>query len=182
MRGAGKTASGLSMLMNAATKTLKGVIFNFDSGIIRDTIWEHWLQLMLYEENIEKVGDINIIARASEYLLLQEQLQVRLMEFMNFTNNPIDLQIMGLPGRAELLREAVRLMKIPRGDKVVPTEKVLLEALGQAQETEEGLAAQGAAQGVPGTAGPVTQPRTTNLTPSGAPAGGQQTQRMPQTQ
>ena len=38
MRGAGKTASGLSMLMNAATKTLKGVIFNFDGGIIRDTI------------------------------------------------------------------------------------------------------------------------------------------------
>lgn len=181
LRGAGKTASGLSMLMNAATKTLKGVIFNFDGGIIRDAIWEHWLQLMLYDEDIEKTGDINIIARASEYLLLQEQLQVRLMEFMTFTNNPTDLAIMGLPGRAELLREAVRLMKIPRGDKVIPPEKVLLEALGQAQDDEEAMAAQGV-QGAAQGGGRGGQARTTNLTPSGAPAGGQQTQRMPQTQ
>ena len=100
---------------------------------------------------------------------------------MTFTNNPVDLQIMGLPGRAELLREAVRLMKIPRGDKVVPPEKVLLEALGQQQEDEEAMAAQGG-QGPGQGGGPGGQARTTKLTPSGAPAGGQQTQRMPQTQ
>jgi len=170
-RGAGKTASGLSMLMNAATKTLKGVIFNFDYGIIKPAIWEHWLMLMLNEENIDKTGDINIIARASEYLLLQEQLQVRLMEFLNFTNNPIDSQIMGLPGRAELLREAVRLMKIPRGDKIIPSEQQLLEALRGQQENEQQVIEEGA--------GRVPEERTTQLTPSGAPAGGQQTQRMP---
>lgn len=124
--GAGKTASGLSMLMNAATKTLKGVIKHVDSGVIIPSINEHWLTLMLYDNEIEKTGDIAVIARASEYLIVAEQLQVRRTEFLVNTANPIDLQIMGIEGRAAVLRETVKALKMPTED-IVPSKKDMEE-------------------------------------------------------
>jgi len=116
--GAGRTASGLSMLMNAAAKSLRAVIGNIDMGIIKPSIEEHHLHIMLNEP--EKAGgDINILARASEYLIMMEQLQIRRAEFLASTNNPTDLQIMGLEGRAEVLREAARSLKM-NVDRIVP--------------------------------------------------------------
>jgi len=120
--GAGKTASGLAMLMNAASKTLKGVVFHIDLGIIVPTIEEHYLHVMLYDDDIEKTGDINVMARASDYLIMQEQLQVRRTEFLEMTNNPTDLQIMGLKGRAGVLREQVKGLKLPSEDIIPPKE------------------------------------------------------------
>lgn len=120
--GAGKTASGLSMLMNAASKTLKDAVGYIDTDIVKPTVREHWLHLMLYNQSIEKTGDINIIARASEYLIIQEQLQARRTEFLTATDNPTDLAIMGLRGRATVLREAAKNLKLPDGE-VVPSKK-----------------------------------------------------------
>ena len=97
--GAGKTASGLSMLMNAASKGLKEVAKHIDSGIIKKTVYEDWVHIMLNEP--EKAGgDIEIVARASEYLIQQEQLSIRRMEFLQATNNQWDQQIIGNDGRA----------------------------------------------------------------------------------
>lgn len=119
--GAGKTASGLSMLMNAASKTLKNVVSQVDENIIKPSIYEHWLHLMLYDQDIMKVGDINIVARASEYLIIQEQLQIRRMEFMDRTNNDLDQSIMGETGRAILLRETSKSLKLP--EEIVPSKE-----------------------------------------------------------
>ena len=66
---------GLSMLMNAASKSLKAVAGNADNGLIKPSIEEHWLHIMLNEPE-EARGDIKIVARASEYLIMMEQLQI----------------------------------------------------------------------------------------------------------
>ncbi len=116
--GAGKTASGLSMLMNAASKGLKEVAKHIDGGIIKPSVYEDWLHIMLNEPEKAK-GDIEIVARASEYLIQMEQLAIRRMEWLQATNNPTDLQITGIEGRAEVLREGARSLKMPV-DKVVP--------------------------------------------------------------
>lgn len=116
--GAADTASGLSMLMNAASKGLKAVASHFDNGIIKPSIHAHWLHIMLNEPERAR-GDINIVARASEYLLQQEQLQLRRNEFLNATNNPTDLEIIGKPGRATILREVAKSLKL-KSDDVVP--------------------------------------------------------------
>jgi hypothetical protein len=182
IRGAGKTASGLAMLMNTATKTLKGVVFNADFGVTIPAIKEEYLNLMLYDDTIEKTGDINIIARASEYLIMQEQLQVRVMELLNFTNNDRDAAIMGMPGRAHLLREAVKMSKVPAPEKVVPTEAALLEAMQQSQEQEEAaMAGSVPPPAVPPGPGGGRQPqqRVTNINQAGMPMGGMQPGHMP---
>ena len=145
--GAGKTASGLSMLMNAASKTLKGVIAHIDESVIKPSIREHWLHVMLYDNDINKIGDINIVARASDYLIVQEQMQIRQVEMLSATNNQFDMEIIGKRGRAEMLRDAFKSHKM-NSDKIVPSE-------------EEMIAQEQAQQGVmidPATGQPVSTP------------------------
>jgi len=172
--GAGKTASGLSMLMNAASKSLKNVIFHIDNGVTKPVIYAHWLHLMLYDDTMEKGGDINILARASEYLIMQEQLQVRLTEMLTFTDNPTDLAIMGYPGRGEMLREAIKSLKLPDVNKIVPPREVLEARFGGGMEQPGMPVMPMPGQQIPG------QPA--NLLPGGQPAGGVQPAMAPQAQ
>lgn len=122
--GAGKTASGLSMLMNAAAKGLRNAASNIDEGVISPSIEEHWLTVMLMRPDLAK-GDCKIVARASEYLVQQEVLQMRRNEFLQTTGNPIDMQIIGLDGRRELLRENAKSLKM-NPDKIVPSRKDMI--------------------------------------------------------
>lgn len=124
--GAGSTATGLSMLMNAASKGIKQVIGNVDHGIIKPAIKEAWLYTMLFKP--EKAGgDINVVARASEYLIQQETLALRRMEFMKITQNPIDLDIMGKVGRSELLRENAKSLKMPTHNMIPDREDLEMD-------------------------------------------------------
>lgn len=167
--GAGKTASGLSMLMNAASKTLKGVITHIDEDIISPIIWEHWLHVMLFDKDILKVGDINIVTRASEYLIIQEQLQLRRTEFLRDTNNDIDLSIMGIEGRANVLRETAKGLKIA---KVVPTEEEL-QRRAQAPPTQP-PPNPSPLPGGPGGRRGLMPPSSPSSLPSGEKEGGEQ--------
>lgn len=186
--GAGKTASGLSMLMNAASKGLKAVASHIDNGIVKPSIEEHWLTIMIFEPHRAR-GDIKIIARASEQLIMMEQLQIRRMEFLNTTANPIDMQIIGLHGRAEVLREVIRSLKMPV-DKIVPERDDMLanyqdtmiqltiqriaNALGLPPEELAQIAQDESLDQNP--AGGATKPQ--KQTPDGSPAGGKAFQRM----
>ena len=143
--GAGKTASGLSMLMNAASKTLKNVVFHIDLGLVKPSIREHWMHIMLYDQDIEKTGDIAIVARASDFLIMQEQLQLRRGEFLQNTNNPTDLQITGLKGRAAVLRESVRSLKMPVED-IIPPKSFFEEQERIQKEQQAEMAAQAEAE------------------------------------
>lgn len=122
--GAADTASGLSMLMNAASKTLKSVVFNIDEQVVKPIIKEHWLQVMLYDEDVPKIGDVNIVARASEHLIIAEQMQLRRSEALERTNNPVDMAIIGAKGRATQLRDYFKSLKM-NTSKIVPSENTM---------------------------------------------------------
>ena len=144
--GAADTASGLSMLMNAASKGLKAVAKNIDDDMIKKAVQAHWLHIMVNEPERAK-GDINVIARASEYLLQQEQLQVRRAEFLKGTNNPTDLQIMGIDGRAEVLRETAKSLKM-QTNKIVPERREIAD-MKQTNEMQQMFQNISNASGVP---------------------------------
>jgi hypothetical protein len=110
--GAGKTAHGLSMLLNAASKIIKDAIMDIDDKVIKKVVYNTWIHTVMYDEDIEYKGDINIIARASEYLVVQDMLQARRQEFLGMTNNDIDMQIIGIEGRARVLREIANGLKL----------------------------------------------------------------------
>jgi hypothetical protein len=69
-------------------------------------------------------GDVNIVARGANSLIAKDAAQMRRNEFMQATANPIDMQIIGLSGRAALLREAVKTLDMD-ADKVVPSPDVM---------------------------------------------------------
>lgn len=120
---AGDTASGMSMQINAAGKVLKGVVREIDNAVIKPAVRDHWTHIMLYDDDENKIGDINIVARASEHLIVAESLQLRRTEFMNMLmSSDILTQIVGMKGLAALLREQARGLKMPTDEVVPPKE------------------------------------------------------------
>lgn len=133
--GAGRTASGLSMLMDAANKGLKGVVANVDTGVLSQMLQKLYNHNMLYDPDPTIKGDAQIMASGAVSLMRIESMQLRRNEFLQVTNNPVDVQITGLPGRAEVLRSVASGLDL-NTDKIVPPEDTLQQNLqqGQAQQ------------------------------------------------
>lgn len=170
--GAGRTASGLSMLMTNAGKSLKQVIANFDNYVMEPLLQQLFFWNMRYADDPELKGDVQIVARGANALMAKEAAQQKRGEFLAATANPIDMQIIGIKGRAQVLREVARALEMDT-DKIVPSneeleQKEILEkalqkqqALAQAQaiqmgqgEMAPGGAAPGGVAGSPGVGSP----------------------------
>ena len=85
---------------------------------------------------------------------VKESAQVRRNEFLATTNNPTDMAIIGLEGRAEVLRATVSTLDM-NPSKIVPPVAVLKERQ-RAMEQQQALAAMGdeqGGQGAPATPG-----------------------------
>lgn len=126
LRGAGDTASGLSMLMGAATKNIKKVISNIDMGIFETVIHRAYVYNMLYHDDETIKGDAKPKARGASSLIQKEQAQLRRMEFLQATNNPMDAAIIDLPRRAAVLRETAKALDMPV-EEVVPSKEEMIE-------------------------------------------------------
>ena len=110
--GAGNTASGLSMLMTQSARGIKNVMRTIDSKLIADTIERLYYLNMEMEDNDDYVFDMHVMARGSSSLIAKEQQAVRLNEFLTQTNNPVDMQIIGLEGRKNLLEQTAKAHEI----------------------------------------------------------------------
>ncbi len=117
--GAGRTASGLSMLMDAANKGLKGVVSNIDVKIMTPSLEAQFNHNMIYDPDESIKGDCKPLARGAISLMQLESLQLRRNEFLVATNNPVDNQIVGLEGRSEILREAAKGLDMDV-DRIIP--------------------------------------------------------------
>lgn len=126
--GAGRTASGLSMLISNAGKSIKQVINNIDIGVMTPLLEKLYYHNMRYDEDPELKGDVHIVARGASSLVAKESASVRRNEFLASTANPIDMQIVGVEGRAALLREVAKTLDMD-ADKVVPPLSVLRQKL-----------------------------------------------------
>jgi len=129
--GAGRTASGLSILMSNASKGIKAAIAHIDLGIIRYLITMQYQDNMLNHPDESIKGDAQVSARGSTALLLKEVQQMRRNELLQTTANQIDMQIIGVDGRAKLLRETFKANDI---DDVVPSEEDLMRMQNEASQ------------------------------------------------
>jgi len=103
--GAGRTASGLSMLMNAASKSLKAVVDNVDSNVIVPVLERlHYWNMRYNDDPSVKRGDVKVVARGSSALAVKEAQQIRRNEFLQVVMNPALAQFVP-PG---LLKELVK--------------------------------------------------------------------------
>lgn len=84
-----RTSSGLSMLMGAADRNIKGVIKNIDDFILQP-LGEgmfHWN--MQFNEDDSIRGDLCVKARGTSGLMAKEIKSQRLMQFLQITANPM---------------------------------------------------------------------------------------------
>lgn len=157
--GAGKTASGLSMLMSASHKGIKRSLGNIDRGMIRSTVkdlYDHNLVYLPDADWSHVKGDARIEARGALHLIQKETAMARRENFLQTTNNPTDMAIIGAEGRAEVLRAVAAELSLSTAE-IVPDKSVLQrrarEMLKQQQLQDEaalaggGEGAQGAGDG-----------------------------------
>jgi hypothetical protein len=157
--GAGRTASGLSMLMGSAGKGIRQVVMHCDFEVIGPTVTSQFNWNMQYVDRADIKGDCEIIPRGAVTLANRDQLNVRRVEFLQATANPIDAEIVGIPGRAAILREVAKGLAMPVDD-IVPSDEQLdiqvelkrqqeMMAAQAGQAPQEVVVRQGEAQGNP---------------------------------
>ena len=132
--GAGRTASGMSMLMTNAGKSIKNVVASVDR-VLKPAIERLYFYNMMYLDDMELKGDVNIVADGAESLVRKQQQQQRQNEFLNIVaSNPIFAQIVGQEGLAYMLREVAKTLGLDT-DKIVPALPILRarEAITQQQ-------------------------------------------------
>lgn len=130
--GAGRTASGMSMMIGNAGKTVKKSLASIDMNVIAPAIRSAYEFVMRYVPDADIKGDLQIVARGAMSLVTKDTAQVRRNEFLQATANPIDMQIIGLDGRAALLREAAKTLDMNTEDIIPAASTVKLRA-AQAQ-------------------------------------------------
>jgi len=86
--GTGRTASGISMLMNAANVGIKAVIKNVDDYLLRPLGENLFKFNMQFDFNPEFRGDLEVKARGTESLMANEVRSQRLMQFLGTASNP----------------------------------------------------------------------------------------------
>ena len=133
--GAGRTASGLSMLMGSAGKGIRQVIMHIDMDVIGLLIKAQYSWNMRYVDDEAIKGDAQCVPKGAVTLANKDQLNVRRVEFLQATANPLDSQIVGIPGRAAILREVAKGLSMPVDDIVPSDEK--LEAMQKQQEAAQ---------------------------------------------
>lgn len=138
--GAAATASGLSMLLESASKGIKDAIRHLDYGIIIPRVEAEFHSLLIRDNDNIFTGDINVIARGSDALTMKGAEQMRRNEFLQTTANPIDQEIMGIHGRAAILRKTAEDLGLP--ENLIPGR----QELKVIQKKKEEAAAQAAQQ------------------------------------
>ena len=133
--GAGRTASGLSMLMGNASKMLQQVAHNIDNDVLDSMLKSLYDLLMLTSpENLR--GDEEIVVKGVSTVMAREAERARQLEFLQLTANPIDMQIMGIEGRSAVLRAIADDLGMP-ADHIIPSQNQLAERQQQMLQAQQ---------------------------------------------
>lgn len=132
VRGAGDTASGLSMLMSMASMPVKDLVTEFDAGITEPFIRAMYRWNMRYSENNDVKGDYEVRATGSTSLIAQELMGKRLLDAMAVLTTP------GMADQTDfmaLFKNVLRGLDLPKEIQLSP-EEVLFRQMQQTRMTE----------------------------------------------
>jgi hypothetical protein len=149
--GVGRTASGISMLMNAATGSIKTVIKNVDDYLLRPMGEAFFSFNMQFDFDPEAIGDLEVKARGTESLMANEVRSQRLMQFLQIASSPALMPFAKFP---YIIREIAKSMDLDP-DKVTNSleEAARQAAMVQPQQQQPATPGAPAVPGVADTAG-----------------------------
>lgn len=135
--GAGRTSSGLSMLISNAGKSIKQVIANIDHDVLTPMLERQYQRNLRYSDDMDLVGDVQIIAKGAMSLVVKEAESVRKTEFLRLVlESPVAQQIVGLPGTAELMRDLAGNLN-GNIDRLVPSREDVEKQQQMAQQQQQ---------------------------------------------
>jgi hypothetical protein len=133
--GAGRTASGLSMLMSNAAKTLQNVAASIDRDVFEPLLKHLYETIMLTMPGVFR-GDEEVVVKGVVYAVKREQDRTRQLEFLNMTSNPTDMQIVGIAGRSKVLGAVANSIGLD-WDNIVPDDASMEAAQAQQQQAAQ---------------------------------------------
>jgi hypothetical protein len=142
--GAGRTASGLAMLMGNASKILQTVCANIDEDIMNPLLRDLLDLVLMTDTSGLLSGEEEVVPKGVAVAVQRETMRQRQLEFLQLTGNPIDMQIIGPKGRAAVLRAVSTGIGLD-GEEIVPSDDEMDAQQKQAQAMAQ-------MQGVPGAA------------------------------
>lgn len=163
--GAGRTASGLSMLMQQANKILQTVAANIDRDIMRPMLEALYDLVMLTDTTGLLRGDEDIKVMGVQVAVQKETQRQRQIEFLAATANPIDTGIMGMDGRANVLRAVADTIGL-QGEKIIPSQFEMRQKEAIQKQLQQAAVVPPPAPGAPGPQGDQGPPG-----PQGSPPG-----------
>jgi hypothetical protein len=174
--GVGRTASGISMLMNAASGSIKTVIKNVDDYLLRPIGEAFFGFNMQFDYDPATAGDLEIKARGTESLMANEVRSQRLLQFLQVVQNPTLAPFAKMP---YIVREIAKSMDLDPDLVSNNMEEAARQAL-VLQQMQPQQPPAGPAQ--PGVAGPEGNTNVTDTSGGGgsmmgvgtAPAPGEQ--------
>ncbi len=166
--GSSRTASGLAMLMDAAQRGIKQVIFSLDQEVMRPCITYLYRLNLLTSEDPSVKGDCEVSTGGLLAVISRDRNLDMIREFLVLMQDPAKAAVVGEEGLAALMREYARqLMPYLNPDEIVPTKEALeaRKRLAQQQAMEQQMAGQGAPQapqagGGSAAGGSVRRPQT----------------------
>ena len=138
--GAGRTASGLAMLMGNASKILQTVSANIDRDVIEGSMVQLQDLLLLTDTSGLLTGEERLTVQGVNVAIQRETLRQRQIEFLQHTNNPTDMKIMGMKGRATVLRSVSTTIGMPGEDIVPPEEQIEKMQMAEQKAQQDGSA------------------------------------------
>jgi hypothetical protein len=140
--GAASTARGLSMMLESATKGIKGAIVNIAKGVLEPRVeFQAYLHLLNLKDNKDDPfkfnGDLNVVVKAVENITIQAAQQQLRQDLFQATSNPEDLKIIGMEGRGMMLREIFKDVNFP--EDVIPDRLELKELQAKTEANEQKL-------------------------------------------
>jgi hypothetical protein len=132
--GAGRTASGLSMLMGNAQKVLQTVAANIDDDVLRGVLDRLYDMIMLTDRSGLLTGNEQIEVNGVVVALQKETEQQKQLQFLQITMNPLDSQIVGEVGRARVLRALAKGLGLP--DDIVPDDDTVQQQAEQQKQQQ----------------------------------------------
>jgi len=151
--GVGRTASGISMLMNAAAGGIKTVIKNIDDYMLRPMGEAFFSFNMQFDYDPSIKGDLEVKARGTESLMANEVRSQRLMQFMQVASNQVLAPYAKFP---YIIREIAKAMELDPEKVTNSMEEAARQAELYKQSNPTPPAAEGqgtgGAPGVPGVA------------------------------
>lgn len=139
--GAGRTASGLAMLMGNASKILQTVSANVDRDVVEESLLQLFDMILLTDTSGLLTGEEKVTVQGVNVAIQRETMRQRQIEFLSATINPIDQKIVGIKGRAALLRNVATTIGMD-GEEIVPNEDQIDKMVAEeAQQKKQGDAA-----------------------------------------